>query len=111
MAAIDLETDGFFGSMANMRLDLEDYQKWCQKYESFRDKYVWETRDGTKIPISQMSDTHIQNSINYCKKREGWRPGWIKALNQEQTYRGLKKKIQTIQEQLSKMEDVMDKVF
>ena len=111
MAAIDWEIDRFFGSMLNMRLDLEDYQKWCRKYESFREEYIWETRDGTKIPVSRMSDTHIQNSINYCKKRKGWRTGWIKALNQEQTYRELKKKIQTIQEQLSETEDVVNKVF
>jgi hypothetical protein len=29
MAGIDFETDGFFGNMASMRMDIQEYEDWC----------------------------------------------------------------------------------
>jgi hypothetical protein len=32
------------------------------------DNPTWETAKGQEIPLSRMSDTHLENAINYCKR-------------------------------------------
>lgn len=47
---------------------IEDLKRelWLRKRESL----VWETKDGKKIPIKEMSTSHIINAINYFNSRQ-----------------------------------------
>ena len=33
------------------------------------EKNIWETRDGRKIPYSEMTTTHLTNTINFVKRK------------------------------------------
>ena len=35
-----------------------------------RTQYVWKTKDGTEIPIQQMSDKHLMNTINMLERNQ-----------------------------------------
>ena len=106
---IDFETDGFFGEMASMRMDLETYKEWCRAYESFNYP-KWTMKDGNEIALGDMSVSHIDNSISMIGKKDPSN-GWINIFKQEKKYRSLKDKIATLQLDLGKMEEIMDKVF
>lgn len=52
------------------------------------EEIVWETRDGNFIPISQMTTSHIKNSINMIlKSNKKWRKGYLVPLQKELTKR------------------------
>ena len=106
---IDFETDGFFGEMASMRMDLETYKEWCSTYESFNYP-KWTMKDGNEIALGDMSESHIDNSISMLDKKNHTN-GWIDILKQEKKYRSLKDKIATLQLDLEKMEEIMNEVF
>lgn len=106
---IDFETDGFFGSMASMRMDLEDYNRWCRTYESFNYP-KWTMKDGNQIALGDMSDRHLANTIALVERKEPDN-GWLVALKQEKTYRELKSKIKTLKSELAKMEEISNIVF
>lgn len=46
--------------------DLE-LEKWLRERE--KGEIVWQTKWGSKIPISKMSDTHLINTINMIKRQ------------------------------------------
>ena len=54
-----------------------------------RDKTYWASQDGKKRLISEMSNTHLDNSIAYMRRnsRETKRTGMIDILEAEQVYR------------------------
>jgi len=111
MAGIDFETAGFFGEMASMRMDIQEYEDWCRKYESFRHNYPqWITKSGTGISICDMDDNHLNNTINLIHRKDSDNT-WLKVLNQEKTYRSLKKEIVSLKNSLVKYEEIADKVF
>lgn len=39
---------------------------WLRK----REQFYWETRDGKKIPLTQMTDEHLVNAINYINRMD-----------------------------------------
>jgi len=43
-------------------------EKWFRDRESGR--LVWETKIGDKIPIKNLSDSHLINTINYIRRIE-----------------------------------------
>ena len=47
------------------------------------DTRIWSTRKGVKIPVEEMSTTHIINSINKIKSSGGWRIEWLPILEAE----------------------------
>ena len=57
-------------------------EKWLRDRES--EKLVWETKNGDKIPIKRLSDSHLTNIINYIIKVEDKR-----AEAEEAYYEGL----------------------
>lgn len=50
--------------MAKYTLTEEDLrlEMWLRERE--QGKLVWETKDGQKIPLKDMSDSHLQNALN-----------------------------------------------
>jgi len=54
----------------------EDIQERMQKNK------LWTTADGRSIKIKNMSDSHIENTIQYLH-RKGDRYGWITILEKE----------------------------
>lgn len=111
MSQIDLEIDRFFGEMASMRIDIQEYEDWCRKYESFRYNYPqWTMKSGEKISIWDMNDNHLINTINLLQRKDSENT-WLKVLNQEKTYRELLSKIKVLKEDLFKMEEISDLVF
>jgi hypothetical protein len=51
-----------------MKADIEDLEKelWLRQ----REELIWETKDGTQIPLKEMSTEHIVNAINYFNRLE-----------------------------------------
>lgn len=47
---------------------IEDLKRelWLRERETL----VWKTKDGKKIPIKEMSTSHIINAINYFERKE-----------------------------------------
>ena len=107
MAAIDFEIDHFYAEMANIQLNLMDWEKWCSQYESFKDEYVWKTKNGDRIKVGDMSESHLENAFNMVKRNDP-ENGWNKIFEQEKTYRRLKNQIIQAREQLAYMEDISD---
>ena len=111
MSQIDLEIDRFFGEIASVRMDIQEYEDWCKKYENFRYHYPqWTMKSGEKISIWNMNDDHLINTINLIQRKDSGNT-WLKVLNQEKTYRELLSKIKILKEELAKMEEVSDLVF
>jgi len=40
----------------------------------------WVQKDGTRIHIKDMTDSHIMNCINMIDRRDNWRTAWKKPL-------------------------------
>lgn len=49
--------------------DLRDLETELWLREREKGGIVWQTKWGTNIPISKMSDTHLVNTINMLKKQ------------------------------------------
>ena len=51
-----------------MKASLDDLYKeqWIRKRDS--KEIVWTTRDGREVPVKEMSDTHLNNTIKYLEK-------------------------------------------
>lgn len=108
---MELEIDRFFGEIASIRMDISDYQNWCNEYQKFRNNYpAWTTKDGNKVHIYNMTDSHLSNTIAFVEKKDP-EAIWLQILKQEQTYRKLLKKISSLKEELYVLEGICDKVF
>ena len=113
MSQIDDDIQRFYDSMVILRWDMEDNKKWIEKYLSFRDEYPdWITKEGQHIKLKDLTDSHLNNLIPFVKRKDpDNKTNWIKILEQEKTYRGLKIKLNKSQEELAYMEEVEENVF
>ena len=50
---------------------------------------IWTTKDGTKIAVKDMTDSHIRNTINWIKRKDkyDYYLPWIKVFEEELTGR------------------------
>lgn len=69
-------------------LELDEYFAEMQIYHDIEKEAklkIWTAKDGTKIPVKDMTDNHIQNTINLIKrkdKRDYYLP-WLKVFEDE----------------------------
>lgn len=53
---------------------------------------IWICRDGRRIKVGQMTDSHLANAIAKIERsRTGWRREWLGRLKLEQVIRSLPK--------------------
>lgn len=43
-------------------------EQWLRKRN--KGEIVWKTKTGNEIPINEMTDSHLENTINYLIKRK-----------------------------------------
>ena len=110
MSAIELEIARFCDSMACLRWNIEDYEKWMKDYESKRPNYPsWETKDGTHIWIYEIEDSHLDNLIPFIKSKDPEnKTHWLDVFQAEKRYRELTKKLPYMKDELAHMEYVSD---
>ena len=110
MSAIDLEIARFCDSMACLRWDIEDSEKWIADYEKQRPHYpAWETKDGTLIRIDEIEDSHLNNLIPFVKRQDHEnKTHWLDLFKAEKRYRELKKDLPSMKAELAHMEYVSD---
>lgn len=42
-------------------------ERWLRQRES--KKIIWETKDGVRLPIQEMTDSHLKNAIECARRR------------------------------------------
>lgn len=58
------------------------------------DEFIWETKDGQRIPVSQMRTSHIKNCIKMIYKSNGtWRRNFLRFFEEELRYRHWNKRL------------------
>lgn len=68
---------------------VEDSPRPTAAKDGARDLSVWRTADGRDIPIVEMSDNHLANTIGYLERKIGIsdRTAWLPALREERERR------------------------
>jgi len=75
-----------------------EYQVGCLEatmedcYDDAKRK-IWKTKDGRKIPYSEMTTTHLKNTINFIKRnpKNHWMRAHLSGLQNE--YKNRQKKL------------------
>jgi hypothetical protein len=52
-----------------------------------RDTIIWNTKGGTKVPLSQMTSYHMEAALALCERNPGWRDEFIPLFKQEMELR------------------------
>lgn len=54
-------------------------------WENLLEDRIWLTRDDREIPVSEMSQAHLTNTIHFLQRNPGFplRELWIEALQEE----------------------------
>lgn len=109
MSGIDYEIEQFFSEIASLRMDIQDYREWCEKYKAFH--YPdWTMKNGKQISLSSMTDKHLKNAISMIEKNDPDN-GWLKILRQEKQYREIRLILNDLNKRLDYLEKVSDNVF
>ena len=67
------------GDMADWTLEQADWDDDCE-YES-ESYQQWTTKSGEIIPVNKMSDHHLLNATNFCRRKG--REDWVEVLTEE----------------------------
>ncbi len=64
-----------------MKATLEDlyYEQWLRSRN--KGELVWETKDGTNVPVKDMTDEHLDNAIRYMERMEERRDIYVENSN------------------------------
>ena len=62
------------------------FDLYQEKVKRDAEKGIWTMRDGTKIPVEEMTTSHLQNTIRFLERKEDttdlWLP-WIVRMQEE----------------------------
>lgn len=104
----DYMQDMFFSRVINVRETISSNKDWIRDYLEKRDKYPnWVTRDGVSIAVSDVTDSHLENLLNFLPANTPWH----KVFSCEKHYRQLCKQTQVLEEEDEYNTKVMDIVF
>ena len=110
-AYTDFMEEQFFGEMARLRFEIDEEEEWLKKYVTARRAYpLWKTKLGGEIRLEDMTDSHIENALRLVLERDS-ENGWVKAFQQEKTYRELINKLPEKKEELRSLQETADIVF
>lgn len=62
--------DKFLFDTMRVKEELDETRQFVEDYLKVRDNHIWETREGKKIPVSKMENSHLKNTIRYLERRE-----------------------------------------
>ena len=113
MSTTDNEIARFCDSMACLRRNIEDCEKWMADYESDRHNYpAWETKDGQYVWIYEIEDIYLDNLIPFVQMKDPEnKTHWIDVFRAEKRYRQLKAKLPSMKAELLNMEVVADNIL
>lgn len=94
----------FFDDMLHTREMVAFYAKWGI---SEGRKSIWTCKDGSKVRIKDMSDSHLQSTIKLLEKKVPTSEA-LKYLKHEAYYRF---KYANLKDQLEKLEELIDDIF
>lgn len=67
--------------------DLNQKSFW-EKYQYSHDRYlVWECKNGDKVKLKDMTDSHLNNAIRYLERKGNAHETFIRILKREKRYR------------------------
>ena len=108
MCDISLEEDKLFFTVFGLRDRISSTQKWMADYESKRANYpFWITRKGKYLKVENITNGHLRNLLRFVPENNTWH----QVFECEILYRKYQKQLPYLKEQLSKYEEIIDKVF
>ena len=103
----DFMEEQFFARHTNLQEECEWRAKWASHRQEFPD---WITREGKKIPITQLTDDHLDNIIIFLKRKKDEVKvveTWLKILQNERHYRDTT----SLEAELQAENELIDEVF
>lgn len=98
----------FFGELASTTMDIDDMQRWINTYLHQRENYPsWITKDGKEIKVGDITDSHIENLLNFVPSDSTWH----KMFEYEKKYRKLKDELIELKNKESYYREVANLVF
>jgi hypothetical protein len=95
--------DKFCGDIGSLLFKIDDYERFIREFEKYR-SIKWKTRVRKEIKISDLTNSHLDNIINFINNKS---PEWIKIFNYEKQYREYKKELPSLIEEYNYYQDIM----
>lgn len=104
----DYMEEQFFGHVADVRMRIDSKETWIKDYTSKRESYpCWTTRDGQQIKVENVTDSHLENLLNFLPEKNVWH----RIFECEKLYRKFKKEISELKKESKHLDDIINKVF
>ena len=88
-----------------IRERIYENEKWINDYLSKRENYPkWTTRDGRQISVGDITDSHLENLLNFVPRGNVWH----QVFTCEKLYRKLKEELPNLKRANIECNKVMD---